>query len=117
MLKQPMTAAVLSSYGRLTLVTGTMALCFVPVFGYIGTRTRQFIPPLVGATGFTFLNFASLVSPTYGPWVPTSIPVFYLLNAIGWGQTQLPFTWSMLVPIFFISVVCCIREYVTQEVH
>lgn len=100
---------------RLSVVTGVMVLCFIPVFSYIAIKTRTFIPPLVGATGFTLLNFAALVSPTYGPLVPTSIPVFYLLNAIGW-KSSLPFTWSILLPIFAGFLSLCFKEYLTQEI-
>lgn len=116
-LVQPLTIGIIIKHGYLSVVTGIMALCFVPVFAYVGMRFKHFIPPLVAATGFTFLNFASLISPTYGPLVPTSIPVFYFLKAIGWGSANIPFIWSMLLPIFLLSVVLCIKEYSNQEIH
>lgn len=116
MLTVPLTVETLIKYSYLSIITGIMVLCFIPVFAYIGMRTRHFIPPLVGATGFTLLNFAALVSPTYGPLVPTSIPVFYLLNAIGW-RASIPFVWSMLIPVFAASMLLSLREYVTQDIH
>ncbi|WP_273484327.1 ABC transporter permease [Desulforamulus ruminis] len=116
MLSVPLTFETLLRLSSLSLITGIMVLCFIPVFAYIGIKTRHFIPPLVGATGFTLLNFAALVSPTYGPLVPTSIPVFYLLNAIGW-RASIPFVWSVLLPIFALSMLLCLREYVNQNIH
>lgn len=116
MISVPLTLETGLRLSYLSIITGIMVLCFIPVFAYIGIRTRNFIPPLVGATGFTLLNFAALVSPTYGPFVPTSIPVFYLLNAIGW-RTPIPFVWGMLLPIFVISMLLCLREYMTQDIH
>lgn len=116
MLSAPLTFQAILKLSYLSLNTGIMVLCFIPVFAYIGIRSRHFIPPLVGATGFTLLNFAALVSPTYGPFVPTSIPVFYLLNAIGW-RASIPYTWSMLLPVFALSLLLCLKEYATQEIH
>lgn len=117
MLSQPLTSTLLFKHAYLSIITGIMALCFIPIFAYVGMRTRHFIPPLVGATGFTFLNFASLVSPTYGPYVPTAIPVFYFLNAIGWGTSHIPFVWSLLLPVLVLSLCLCLKEYSTQEIH
>ncbi|MDQ7095726.1 ABC transporter permease [Desulfosporosinus sp. PR] len=116
MLSAPLTMPTFLRLSGLTLITGVMVLCFIPVFAYIGIRSRHFIPPLVGATGFTLLNFSALVSPTYGPLVPTSIPVFYLLNAIGW-RASIPYVWSMLLPIFALSLLFCLREYASQDIH
>jgi hypothetical protein len=94
MLSTPLTFQAVLELSYLSLITGIMVLCFIPIFAYIAIRSHHFIPPLVGATGFTLSNFAALVSPTYGPLVPTSIPVFYLLNAIGW-RASIPYVWSM----------------------
>lgn len=115
---QPLTTAILIQFTYLSLITSIMALMFVPIFIYIGIRTRHFIPPLVGATGFTFLNFASLVSETYGPLVPTAIPVFYLLKGIGWGAgVNIPFIWSVLIPILVISTYITLKEYKNSDIH
>lgn len=114
----PLTLDIVIKFTNLSLVTSIMALMFIPIFIYIGIKTRHFIPPLVGATGFTFLNFASLVSETYGPLIPTAIPVFYLLQGIGWGaNVHIPFTWSMLIPILVISTYITLKEYTTSDVH
>jgi len=114
----PLTMATVLQFTKLSLTTSIMALMFVPVFIYIGIRTRHFIPPLVAATGFTFLNFASLVSETYGPFIPTAIPVFYLLKDIGWGENvNIPFIWSALIPILIISTYITLREYQNSDIH
>lgn len=113
-----LSVATVIQYTRLSLVTSIMALMFVPVFIFIGIKTRHFIPPLVGATGFTFLNFASLVSETYGPFIPTAVPVFYLLKEIGWGANiYIPYVWSVLIPILVISTYLTLREYKHCDIH
>lgn len=114
---EKLTQNIVLSMSSLSLVTGVMATLFVPFFAYIGIRTKHYIPPLIGATMFTFLNFASLVSETYGPLVPTAIPVFYLLKSIGWFFGHIPFVWSMLFPIFIFSLVFTALEYIKQEIH
>lgn len=114
---EPLTLPVVLRFSRISLAAGVMALALVPVFAYIGIRTRHFIPPLVGATGFTFLNFATLVSEQYGPYVPTAIPVFYVLRAVGWFTAPLPYTWELLIPAFLISLYLTLRLYNTSDVH
>lgn len=33
-----------------------MELCFIPIFAYVVIKTQHYIPPLITATGFAFLN-------------------------------------------------------------
>lgn len=115
-LNVPLSFPDLVRFASLSIITGIMVLCFIPIFAYLGIKTHHFIPPLVGATGFTLLNFAALVSPTYGPFVPTSIPVFYLLNAVGW-RSSIPYVWSMLLPVFLVSLLLCHKEYAAQDIY
>ncbi|ABZ84217.1 hypothetical protein HM1_1647 [Heliomicrobium modesticaldum Ice1] len=75
---------------QLAMETTLMQFMLVPIIICIGLWTKHFVPPLVGAGLFVVLNFVSFVSSSVGPFIPTAIPTFVVLQHVGWNQFFIP---------------------------
>lgn len=103
----------------LALKTCFMQFSLMPIFICIGLWTRHFVPPLITAGAFIMIDFISLAMPSIGPFLFPALPYYVILQEIGWyptGIRGIPYTWELLVPVFFIFLITALVISEKQDI-
>lgn len=115
--KNALTMHTFWEYFGLSMEAGVLLFLLVPVPVLIGIWTKHFVPPLVVSGLFILLNFISLIAGKVGPMIPTAIPTFMVLKHISWTTLEIPFVWSMLLPIFLVFTLLSLLVVIRRDVN
>lgn len=117
-LDNPWTAFV--QYFLLAVKVGFMQFLLMPIFICVSVWTRHFVPPLIVAGVFIMIDFISLAMPSVGPLLFPAIPFYVVLEGIGWyptGIRGIPYTWEVLVPVFFVFLTAALVITEKRDIH